>query len=228
MRMRARRQRLLLVALHDGVGVGGDDAAGVRLGGVGDDQQAGRQAARQPLGEAGLEHHRALRGAAPEQLLEHLDPRHDRDRLEHARRAEARAQRQRHRVGRGIDDRQPHVVDVGADRVAEDDHLQDRQRDDHDQRPAIAEDVVDLLPQQPEQRLHDATGLASRTNRSSIERGRELLLQIRRRAHRADAPGDHDRDAVAVLRLVHVVRRDEHRRAGGAPPRRSFPRTGGA
>ena len=53
---------------------------------------------------------------------------------------------------------------------------------------------------------------ASRTNTSSIVATLELRLQLRRRAQRRDASVHHDRDAVAVLRLVHVVRRDEHRR----------------
>src|SRR5687767_8368120 len=40
----------------------------------------------------------------------------------------------------------------------------------------------------------------------------ELGLQLGGRAHRRNAPIDHDRDAVAVLGFVHVVRRDEDRR----------------
>src|SRR5688500_11160460 len=37
----------------------------------------------------------------------------------------------------------------------------------------------------------------------------ELRLQLDGRAHRRNAAIYHDRDAIAVLRFVHVVRRDE-------------------
>ena len=95
-----------------------------------------------------LEDDRLLRGTALEQWIEILRARHDGDDAENAGGGKAIAHRQGHVVRRGIHDRQANVVHIGADGVAEEQHLHDRQRDEHGQRAAIAADVEHLLPQE--------------------------------------------------------------------------------
>ena len=139
---------------------------------------------------------------------------------------EPAAQLERHGVRRRIHDGEAHVIDVGADRVAEDDDLDDRHQRDDGQRPPIAQDVVELFPQQAGERRRLHRGWPGRGGRPSgrprqrhehvvDRRGAELLLQLGRRADRANPSGDHDRHAVAVLGFVHVVRGHEHGRAFG-------------
>ena len=80
-----------------------------------------------------------------------------------------------------VDDGQAHVIHVGPDRVAEDDHLQDRQRDDHDERPAIAKDVIHLLAKQSCERAHlTGSGVAVREIMRSQERRRSGVFLFKR------------------------------------------------
>ena len=223
--------------------VGLQHAAGVGLGGVGDDQHvrpAGRDRGcrRNPGSNSDRPpaRHRARnsgsRSAAAGTTATIT---------KHVGRAEpARAARASRRRAPGSTMARRTSIDVGANRVAEDDDLDDRHQRDDRQRPAIAQDVVDLLPQQADERVRRHRGCpAARgrapsppaapacTNTSSIDRGAELLLQLGGRPDGADPSRDHDRDAVAVLGLVHVVRGHEHGRARRPRPRRSAPRTGG-
>ena len=71
-----------------------------------------------------------------------------------------------------------------------------------------------------------ATGSAART--STIGRPGEDLLHLGGRADRRQPAGVDQRDAVAALGLVEVVRRDEDRDARPATARRSAARTAGA
>ncbi len=131
-------------------------------------------------------------------------------------------------------------VDVGAHCKAEEDHLGQRKQEQDRQRLPIAEQVPHLLAHEGDERAascerrarscgrrRGATPRASRTKISSRLSVVELGLQRVRRSQGGDPAIDHDRDPVAVLRLVEVVRRDEDRGAFGARPRRSTPRTGG-
>ena len=78
-----------------------------------------------------------------------------------------------------------------------------------------------LLAQQAVERVHPAappqlaSAAARPTNTSSIEAAPNSPLELRWSAHHANPPVDHDRDAIAVFRFVHVVRGHQHGRAGG-------------
>src|SRR5882762_10360349 len=64
------------------------------------------------------------------------------------------AKRDRRGIGSRIHDREAHVVDVGANRITEEHHLHDRQRDQHGGRSTVAPDVKELLSKQTLQRGH--------------------------------------------------------------------------
>ena len=128
--------------------------------------------------------------AGLKQRFEIRRARHDGDGAEDAGGGKPIAQRHRGVVRRGIDDRQAHVVDIGANGEAEQHDLHDRQRDEHDQRPAIAQDVERLLAQQPLSALMPRVSdcRPREPDEQLVDRvDAELLLQLRRRAHRRDA-----------------------------------------
>src|SRR5215471_223429 len=98
------------------------------------------------------------------------------DDAEDAAGGEAVANLERRRVRRRIDDNHAHVADVGADREAEEQDLHDGHEDQDEERPPVAENVVRLLSEEPEERLHVAepfeaasSGRTRRTNSSSID-----------------------------------------------------------
>ena len=128
--------------------------------------------------EACIDDQGFLRIAALKEWLEPSGIREHGDDVERRAGRKTVPERERRVIGRRVDDRESHVPDVGADRIAEENDLHHRHEDDHDERSPVAEDVVDLFPQQSPQCLHcaapgawDSVVLplrASRTKSSSI------------------------------------------------------------
>ena len=82
---------------------------------------------REVARKARLEHQRLLRASALEERFRASASSTRPDHAEEAAGAEAVAQRDRRVVGRRVDDGEPDVPDVGAEAIAEQDHLQQRQ-----------------------------------------------------------------------------------------------------
>ena len=143
-----------LIARDDRLRVRLQQAAGVGLGGVGDDQELRGIAACEIAREPGPEHDGLLGLAGLKQRIEIGGARDDGDRAKHARRGKAVAQRDRRVIRRRIHHREAHVVDVGPNGKAEQHDLHDRQRDEDDERAAIAQDVERLLSEQSSERPH--------------------------------------------------------------------------
>ncbi len=179
-----RRTKLALVRLNHLERVCLHRASRVWFGCVGDDLDARWKPLSEPSGEPRLEDEGLLRVTALEQPVDLGWTVHDGDDAKGVGRAEAAAQRECDVVRRRIHDRKTDVLHVGADRVAEDDHLQDRYQRDDDERSAIAQNVIRLFPQKPDKGAglsagcHHAPGLwsegaavgrARRTNTSSTD-----------------------------------------------------------
>ena len=73
-----------------------------------------------------------------------------------------------------------------------------------------------------------STALRAVVGRDLEQRRRHRGAQRGRAVERDDAAAVHEREAVAVLGLLHVVRAHEHRGAAARPARRSGPRSRGA
>ncbi len=175
------RQRGAHVALHR--------RPAVRVRRVGDEQHRRAIAACESIGERGREHHGDVRRSPLEQAVQRAGARRHAHDPESRRGLEPATESQRQLVGGGIDDRDAQIAHVGAQREAEQDHLQQRHEQQDGQRLPVAEDVVELLPHEgaqgarrargaaPRARAHAAlSGRASRTNTSSIVRWPKLDL----------------------------------------------------
>src|SRR5262249_16668752 len=108
------------------------------------------------------------------------------DGLEDAAAVESCSDRPCDVVWRGIDDRQANVIEVGADGISEQNHLQDRKDEDDRERSLIAKDVEELFEQQATEGGHGAdsvapggcwlSGRVSRTKMSSMEGASNRVL----------------------------------------------------
>src|SRR6185369_13468819 len=119
-----------------------------------------------------------LRGARPEQRIDILNARHHGDDPKYTRGSKTVTQRDGRAVGRRIHNGKPDVVDIRADRVAEEHHLHDWQRDQDGRSSFVSADVKELFAEQASKRSHctlpalpapPASGRARRTNSSSID-----------------------------------------------------------
>ena len=119
-----------------------------------------------------------------------------------------------------VDDGRIDVPDVEGDGEPEQDDQDRRLADGQEEAPRIAADVEDLLAgDRPDAAHHGRLRSFDGPDEDVLERRLgppgDPLLELAGRAQGDDLAGIDDRQAVAALDLVHVVRGDERRRPAG-------------